>query len=69
MIYQSVDKIVYIFKFLAKEWIGELVSADLKPLVKNYLEILMEFLLIHYEVCYLRIKTENLIFNKIILKI
>lgn len=53
---------MYIFKFLAREWIGELVSADLKPLVKNYLEILMEFLLIHYEVCYLKIKTENLIY-------
>lgn len=66
MIYQSEEKVVYIFKFLAREWIGELVSADLKPLVKNYLEILMEFLLIHYEVCYLRIKIEN-IFN--ILKI
>lgn len=69
MIYQSEDKIAYIFKFLARECIGELVSADLKPLVKNYLEILMEFLLMHYEVCYLRIKTESLIFNKIILKI
>ncbi|XP_017763674.1 PREDICTED: DNA-dependent protein kinase catalytic subunit-like [Eufriesea mexicana] len=48
LIYQPEDKVKRIFKGLVKE-LGELIRINIKPSVKEYLEILMEFLLMHYE--------------------
>ncbi|XP_053980704.1 DNA-dependent protein kinase catalytic subunit-like [Hylaeus volcanicus] len=49
LIEQPEDKVTRIFKALAKEQIGELVCVNIKPLVKDYLQIFMELLLMHYK--------------------
>ncbi|CAL7934054.1 unnamed protein product [Xylocopa violacea] len=49
LIHQPEDKVTRVFNVLARKNLGELVCVNLKPWVKDYLETLMEFLLIHYE--------------------
>ncbi|XP_050478858.1 DNA-dependent protein kinase catalytic subunit-like isoform X2 [Bombus huntii] len=43
------DTVTRIFKALVRESLGELIYVTIKPSAKDYLEILMEFSLIHYE--------------------
>ncbi|KAF3420393.1 hypothetical protein E2986_10308 [Frieseomelitta varia] len=52
------DKITRIFKVLIRESLGELIYISIKPSAKDYLKILMEFLLVHYESSIARILIE-----------
>ncbi|XP_076766848.1 DNA-dependent protein kinase catalytic subunit isoform X2 [Xylocopa sonorina] len=49
LIHRPEDKVTCIFNVLARRYLGELVCVNLKPTVKDYLETLMGFLLMHYE--------------------
>lgn len=53
------DTVTRIFKALVRESLGELIYVTIKPSGKDYLEILMEFSLIHYEVYYSNIQIES----------
>ncbi|CAK9795487.1 DNA-dependent protein kinase catalytic subunit [Anthophora quadrimaculata] len=49
LIQQREDKVTRVFKVLAMEYQEKVIRVTIKPSVKDYLNILMEFLLIHYE--------------------
>lgn len=53
------DTVTRIFKALVRESLGEFIYVTIKPSGKDYLEILMEFSLIHYEVYYPNIQIES----------
>ncbi|KOC69903.1 DNA-dependent protein kinase catalytic subunit [Habropoda laboriosa] len=49
LIEQREDKVTRVFKVLATKCTGELIRVNIKPSIKDYLETLMDFLLMHYE--------------------
>ncbi|XP_026668674.1 DNA-dependent protein kinase catalytic subunit-like isoform X2 [Ceratina calcarata] len=49
LILQSEDLVRRMFKILTTEWAKELIGTNIKPPVKDYLKLIMEFLLMRYQ--------------------